>query len=175
MLDATKVDMANYTIIRTSDHHQIVLTSAHLIYKISYSGNLRANDITLLKSPVFASTIKSGDLIFVATSSGYLKPERVWSNIVKEMKGMYAPLTKEGTIVNNDVATSCYAIINDHHFAHQTFGPLPYLYDVLPSAVMDKQTVGISWYPQLPQSLAGIFLDENNHYPMEVQEVMDEN
>lgn len=56
MLDASKVDVANYTIIRTSDHHQVVLTSAHLIYKISYSGKLRANDITLPKSPVFAST-----------------------------------------------------------------------------------------------------------------------
>jgi hypothetical protein len=109
MLDASEVDMANYTIIRTSDHHQIVLTSAHLIYKINYSGKLSANDITLPKSPVFASTIKSGDLIFVATPGGHLKPERVWSSIVKEMKGMYAPLTKEGTIIINDVATSCYA------------------------------------------------------------------
>ena len=175
MLDASEVDMANYTIIRTSNHHQIVLTSAHLIYKINYSGKLRANDITLPKSPVFASTIKSGDLIFVATASGYLKPERVWSNTVKEMKGTYAPLTKEGTIIINDVAASCYAVINDHHFAHLTFGPLRYLYDMLPSAVVGKQAAGISWYPQMLQSLAGIFLDETNFYPMEVQEVVDEN
>lgn len=175
MLDASEVDMANYTIIRTSNHHQIVLTSAHLIYKINYSGKLRANDITLPKSPVFASTIKSGDLIFVATASGYLKPERVWSNTVKEMKGTYAPLTKEGTIIINDIAASCYAVINDHHFAHLTFGPLRYLYDMLPSVVVGKQAARISWYPQMLQSLAGIFLDETNFYPMEVQEVVDKN
>ncbi len=85
---------------------------------------------------------------------------------------MYAPLMKEGTIVINNVAVSCYAVINDHHLAHKAFAPLRYLYDALPSTVLSKQKEGISWYPRMLQTLGGMFLDENSYYPMQAKKLL---
>lgn len=52
-----------------------------------------------------------------------LIPEKVVSIQTRSIRGVYAPLTLEGTIVVDDVATSCYAFV-DHHLSHAVFSPL---------------------------------------------------
>ena len=171
MLHASEKEVADYVVIRTSSHRQIVLTTTHLIYKAENKNELMSKDISLQESSlVFASTVKEGDLIFEATPDGSLQPRRVLSITNKKIRGVYAPLTKEGTIVIDNFAASCYAFINDHHYAHLGFAPLRYLYDMLPSAFIGKQTDGIAWYPRLLQALGGIFLDENSFYPIQARQ-----
>ena len=168
MIDASEDEVADYVVICTSSHRQIVLTTTHLIYKAENKNELMSKDISLQESSlVFASTVKEGDLIFEATPDGSLQPRRVLSITNKKIRGVYAPLTKEGTIIIDNFAASCYAFINDHYYAHLGFAPLRYLYDMLPSAFIGKQTDGIAWYPRLLQALGKIFLDENSFYPIQ--------
>ena len=175
MLDASEDAVANYTYIYTLDGHLLILTAAHLLFSSKYDRTMAGKEIDLPQDPVFASTVQKGDLVFVKSSNGKLQPQEVLGTMVKEMRGSYAPLTKEGTIVINDVAASCYAVINDHHLAHRAFAPLHYLYNVLPSTLLSKQTEGISWYPRLLQILGSIFLDENSYYPIESKKLLDIN
>ena len=172
MLDAQDDNMVSYIVMHTEDHHQLEISLPHLIYTTGYDEKMSTSKIKIPESPVFASRVKKGDLIFVATADGTIKPKRVASVMTKTIKGAYAPLTKEGNIVINDVLVSCYAVVNDYNLAHNSFAPLRYLYDVLPSTVIGgQQAKGISWYPQMLMNLAKIFLDETSFYPIGVKDM----
>ena len=103
-----------------------------------------------MSKAVFASNIKTGDYIFVLSSNMSMVPERVDTVTSVSMRGAYAPLTAEGTIVVNNVATSCYAVIENHNLAHTAFAPLRYLYSWLPGIFLPPtEQQGHHWYTLL--------------------------
>ncbi|KAI8483075.1 hypothetical protein Bbelb_392310 [Branchiostoma belcheri] len=140
----------------------IRLTPNHLIYA---TNNPRGN----LGRPIFAKAVEEGMSIFLADEeSGKVAPAKVRE--VKEMEatGFYAPLTKEGTIMADGVAASCYADF-DHGLSHKVFAPLRLLYG-LKSALgiggKEKEVfkVGIHWYAKA--------LMNGNKYLFHVQPAM---
>ncbi|KAI8485658.1 hypothetical protein Bbelb_366770 [Branchiostoma belcheri] len=100
---------------------RIRLTPNHLIY-----ANKKPQGS--IGRPIFAKAVEEGMSIFLADEeSGKLAPAKVRE--VKEMEatGFCAPLTKEGTIMADGVAASCYADF-DHGISHTAFAPLRLLY-----------------------------------------------
>ncbi|XP_011407932.1 PREDICTED: indian hedgehog protein-like [Amphimedon queenslandica] len=153
ILDVDDIKLANYTIIESSGNHKLTLTPNHLVHAS------KTNDISS-SVPIFASQVKKGDVIFVAKSPDVIEAVEVVSTSSKVIKGAYAPLTREGTVVVNDVVASCYTVVNDHQFAHAAFGPIT------------KQKQGIAWYPSMLQSLGKVFLDESNYKPKKVEDLI---
>lgn len=72
---------------------------------------------------LFADRVQEGDYILVNINS-ILEPRKVLRISAKLSQGVYAPLTREGTIVVDSIAASCYALIDSQSVAHLSF--LPY-------------------------------------------------
>ncbi|KAI8483074.1 hypothetical protein Bbelb_392300 [Branchiostoma belcheri] len=124
----------------------VCLTPDHLIPATKNPQGIRS-----IGRPIFAKAVEEGMSIFLADEeSGKVAPAKVRE--VKEMEatGFCAPLTKEGTIMADGVAASCYADF-DHGLSHKAFAPLRLLYG-LKSALgiggKEKEVfkVGIHWY-----------------------------
>ncbi|XP_062536230.1 protein hedgehog [Armigeres subalbatus] len=94
---------------------QLTVTPAHLVMVW-----LKDDGKTLY---LFADRIQEGDYILVNINS-VLEPRKVQRISAKLSQGVYAPLTREGTIVVDSIAASCYALIDSQTIAHLSF--LPY-------------------------------------------------
>ncbi|XP_055622974.1 protein hedgehog [Toxorhynchites rutilus septentrionalis] len=72
---------------------------------------------------IFADRVQEGDYILVNINNN-LEPRKVLRISTKLSRGVYAPLTLEGTVVVDSIAASCYALIDSQKVAHLSF--LPY-------------------------------------------------
>ncbi|XP_078663383.1 desert hedgehog protein B-like [Branchiostoma floridae x Branchiostoma belcheri] len=124
----------------------VCLTPDHLIYA---TNNPRGG----LGRPIFAKAVEEGMLVFLAVEeSGKVAPAKVREVREMEATGFCAPLTKQGTIMADGVAASCYADFN-HGICHRFLFPLRRLYG-LKSALgiggKEKEVVkkGVHWYPK---------------------------
>lgn len=106
---------------------------------------------------MFADRVQEGDQVFVHDSTGALRPQRVVELRAVLKNGFVAPLTKEGTIVVNSVAASCYAVVDSQSLAHWTYAPLRLwsaLKSYMPSKSLEKSEKkssaelqnGVHWY-----------------------------
>ncbi|XP_030370903.1 protein hedgehog [Scaptodrosophila lebanonensis] len=75
-------------------------------------------------SYVFADRVEEQNFVLVHNEAGELRPQRVVKVTTLQGRGVVAPLTKEGTIVVNSVAASCYAIIDSQSLAHFGLAPM---------------------------------------------------
>ncbi|KAH8310952.1 hypothetical protein KR044_003571 [Drosophila immigrans] len=73
---------------------------------------------------VFADRVEELNFVLVHDASGQLRPQRVHRVSSVRRQGVVAPLTREGTIVVNSVAASCYAVISSQSLAHWGFAPM---------------------------------------------------
>ncbi|XP_038611829.1 sonic hedgehog protein isoform X1 [Tachyglossus aculeatus] len=105
---------------------------------------------------LFASRVRPGQWVYVVAGRGgerRLLAAAVHSvSLREEASGAYAPLTAQGTILINRVLASCYAVIEEHSWAHRAFAPFrlarALLADLMPSAP-ESPANGIHWYPRL--------------------------
>ncbi|CAG5117989.1 unnamed protein product [Candidula unifasciata] len=113
-LDRDQEKVLKYYKLTTQSGNSITLTAKHLLYATNLNSKLVSGSnyehhllLQFLRLPqlIFAEDVRIGHFIFLAK------------------KGVYAPLTFEGTIVVDKVATSCYAFV-DHHLSHAVFTPL---------------------------------------------------
>jgi hedgehog protein len=104
-------EQATYKRIRTKNT-VIELSARHLIE--------RQND-----GFVWAEKLEKGDKILVLSSKHANKTN--WEEIIDinevDKQGLMAPLTEQGTIIVNNVHTSCYAIVKSHTIAHFALSP----------------------------------------------------
>jgi hedgehog protein len=74
---------------------------------------------------IWAENLKKGDEILVVSPKHGNKT--TYESIIDideiEKEGLMAPLTEQGTIIVNNVHTSCYAIIKSHTLGHFALAP----------------------------------------------------
>ncbi|XP_078588948.1 desert hedgehog protein-like isoform X2 [Branchiostoma floridae x Branchiostoma japonicum] len=99
----------------------ISLTPDHLIYASKTpKGSLGPT--------IFAKNVEEGMYVFLAgEDSGKVAPAKVQEVREVEATGYCAPLTKQGTVMADGVAASCYADF-DHELSHRAFWLLRLLY-----------------------------------------------
>lgn len=148
--------------LELSDSKSITITPSHLLmvwqpktHQIKY---------------VFASKIEEGDYLLVSIKEN-LEPRKVRKVSAVLSKGIYAPLTSQGTLLVDSIAASCYAVIDSQKVAHWSFAPYRLLTSVWQlftptSSQKDKissiptkhQQNGINWYAKALYSIKDIFL-----------------
>ncbi|KAM4689806.1 sonic hedgehog protein [Discoglossus pictus] len=161
-----------YYVIETAQPGEKVrLTAAHLLFVSQHE----ENGTTSFKS-IFASNIRPGDQVYIVDRNLMrLKSVQVKKVYFEEDTGAYAPLTTHGTVVVDGVLASCYAVIEDHRWAHMAFAPLRFAFDLV-SFIFPKdyisspstysQVEGIHWYSQLLYQLGTWVLDNGSIHPL---------
>lgn len=136
--------------IQTENGETIKATPSHLIY------TWHENDASAPSHTAdfrFADLIRVGDFVLVHVNNTLL-PRSV-AKITREMhRGVYAPLTYDGTIVVNSIASSCYAVIEKHSLAHTAFMPMRSLHRIeemlgLTNDIDGELPRGIHWYANI--------------------------
>lgn len=152
--------VAHFYNLETSRGNVVRLSSQHLIF--------RKKNTTSPISAVFASEINIGDLLY--TSNGNISSFQAVSQITMTTEtGVYAPLTRKGTLLVDGALVSCYAHWPSHDTAHLVMAPLRAvntLYGAwkrlaslinLTQWYTSQQTEGIQWYAGALMPLTYIF------------------
>ncbi|XP_077124725.1 sonic hedgehog protein [Ranitomeya variabilis] len=160
-----------FYVIETSEPGETLrLTAAHLVFVAESS----SNGTRSFKS-VFASNISPGDRVFIANQTSLSLREVTVERVHQaEDIGAYAPVTSHGTVVINGVLASCYAVIEEHSWAHMAFAPLriafklfsflsPPDYNPSPSHL---HVEGVHWYSQVLYQLGTWILDNDSFHPL---------
>ena len=142
----------DYVIIETDTSKTLSLTPTHLIHVTDTA----TDDIQKVR-PKFARNVQEGQYVYVVSSQGVIEVSKVVRISSRTSQGVYAPLTKTGTIVVDGVVTSCYAVIEHEEIAHAVFAPLRWFHYVtrlLGLAHAQKQSPdGVHWYADFLYSI----------------------
>lgn len=171
-----------YYQIETESGANISLTPSHLIF---VSDDLSAQNESVLTRVTFAKNVRIGQLLYTSTfgdndSVAVPHLDRVVrvSTVVKS--GAFAPLTREGNLIVNNVVASCYAVINSQDIAHWSFLPIRLFSNLYHSlryiayllyarthkstSVSSSQQFGVHWYPKMLYSLSKHFIPASKMY-----------
>ncbi|GIY41249.1 sonic hedgehog protein [Caerostris darwini] len=167
-----------YLKIHTESGRTITLTPTHLIFT---EPNKSEADIQDLHA-TYAKNIQIGHYVFVvknatSTTRNRVTLEKVRNVTVATEFGGYAPLTRHGTVVVNDVVASCYAMLSDQDMAHSAFGPYRLWHTIkkastsvlstlhlMSSRTSESQHTGIHWYAKLLRAVTKAILPRNYLY-----------
>lgn len=152
---------AQFYNLKTKTGNSIKLSAHHLIF--------RKETNTSFISAVFASEIKMGDLLILNGSGPIF--DTVTQITHMTMKGVYAPLTRQGTLFVDGVLVSCYAHWPSHDAAHLVMAPirtadllnrawkkLTSLIVWLPEWLGKDSLKGVHWYPSILMSLTNTLI-----------------
>ena len=117
--------------IVTTKEKILLITADHLLF-VELMGQATA---------IPARDVKIGDTVYVRGSHGSEK-DLVRSISTVYEKGAYAPVTLSGTILVNDVHTSCYFDVLSHEWSHRAMSIARALHYVSPSMVRRISAVG---------------------------------
>lgn len=149
----------------------LTLTAAHLVFVTDVADCSRS---TLTEA--FASDVRPGQCVLTTSDdegeqgeetakkeahSGRLA-QVTWVE-VREGTGAFAPLTRHGTLVVDDVLASCYATVDRQWLAHWALAPLRALHR-LAGLGSDAQT-GTHWYARLLHWVGSVLLDPSHFHP----------
>uniref|UniRef100_A0A8D0GC64 Hedgehog protein n=1 Tax=Sphenodon punctatus TaxID=8508 RepID=A0A8D0GC64_SPHPU len=162
-----------YVIETRHPRARLLLTAAHLLFVAPPQHNHSQ------PQPLFASRVRPGQHVYVLGEGGQrLLPAAVHSvSLREEASGAYAPLTSQGTILINRVLASCYAVIEEHSWAHWAFAPFRVAHALLamlcPSSNLpssspppDATAGGIHWYSRLLYQIGRWVLDSDTLHPL---------
>ena len=178
-LDVSATARATFVTIATESGSHVTLTPSHVVYVADVAGAPVAH-----AGAQFAGRVRAGQYVYVAVAgNATLRQSRVVSVALTSRVGFYAPLTKHGTIVADDVVASCYALFDSPTVAHWSFAPMRLYhatwsyfrrklsYDVSTStalpevgAVHERPLVGVHWYAQMLHTLGRSFLGEHRWF-----------
>ena len=117
--------------IVTKKEKILLITADHLLFV----------EVTGQATAIPARDVKIGDTVYVRGSHGSEK-DLVQSISTVYEKGAYAPVTLSGTILVNDVHTSCYFDVLSHEWSHRAMSIARALHYVSPSMVRRISAVG---------------------------------
>ncbi|XP_010327869.2 sonic hedgehog protein [Saimiri boliviensis] len=127
-----------YVIETREPRERLLLTAAHLLFVAPHNDSAAWEPESSSgagpppgdapgRRALFASRVRPGQRVYVVAERDgdrRLLPAAVHSvTLREEAAGAYAPLTAQGTILINRVLASCYAVIEEHGWAHRAFAP----------------------------------------------------
>ena len=146
--------------LETAAGRTITLTPDHLVY---VSDSPLDDDDAM--QPTFARNVREGRYLYVRADNGTLLLSHVTRVTSRTRVGVFAPLTKDGTIVVDDVIASCYAVIDSQAVAHAVFAPLRLLHDVASWLSLqpadDIRRSDIGWYSSFLYTLGSHVVPEH--------------
>lgn len=160
-IDRDATQSREFVRIDTEGGATIRVTPAHLVWVWKYAAQEQRF--------MFAVRVEQGDYLLVNVN-GTLVPRKVLRVTAEMHTGVYAPLTREGTIVVNEVAASCYAMVDSQRIAHWSFWPARWatavgswfasLGDATTAAppTEESRQSGIHWYANALYSIKDFFL-----------------
>nr|XP_056708026.1 indian hedgehog protein-like [Euleptes europaea] len=155
-LDKAPLTHTAFHIIETQDPpRRLALTAAHLLFV--------GENATAPMKAVFASQVRPGQYV-LAAEGAELRPARVSAVSEQVDTGAYAPLTSHGTVVVDDVAASCFALVQEQRLAQLAFWPLRLFHSLAGSH--RTQPEGVHWYSALLYRLGRAFLASDSFHPM---------
>ncbi|XP_074169605.1 indian hedgehog protein isoform X1 [Rhinolophus sinicus] len=158
-LDREPDRLRAFQVIETQDPpRRLALTPAHLLFTANNHTEPAAHF-----QATFASQVQPGQYVLVAGMPG-LQPARVAAVSTHIALGAYAPLTRHGTLVVEDVVASCFAAVADHRLAQLAFWPLRLFHSLAWGSWTPGE--GVHWYPQLLYRLGQLLLEENSFHSL---------
>ncbi|XP_013139051.1 PREDICTED: desert hedgehog protein B, partial [Papilio polytes] len=109
----------------------------------------------------FAVNIKLGDVLLTRGTGSVMRPSRVVHTKMVKRRGVFAPLTKAGTIIVDDALASCYALVSSHSLAHAAMAPLRWMASWSKSEEMPR---GVHWYANALYSFGDYVLPSTYKY-----------
>lgn len=110
----------------------------------------------------FAMQVEEGEYLLVNNRENVLEPMKVKHKSIQTLTGFFAPLTKEGTIIVDSIAASCYALVNSQQIAHWSFLPIRTfnsVYHLFKNSCQHvSKQIGVHWYAKLLYSIKNVFL-----------------
>ena len=125
--------MQKYLKITTTKKEKILkITEDHLLF-VKNDGQPTA---------IPARDVSIGDTVYVRGDQGELETDAVQSIKSVYEKGVYAPVTLSGSILVDDVHTSCYFDLLSHDWSHRAMGIARAVYHVSPWMVQWLSSIG---------------------------------
>ena len=113
--------LQDFLSITTTKSNSLKMTEDHLLF-VEKNG---------LSQAIPARNVRIGDTVYVK-QDGLMRTATVQDISTVYEKGVYAPVTRNGTILINDVHTSCYFDVLSHKWSHRVMGVLRAAYHVSP-------------------------------------------
>ncbi|XP_037027151.1 protein hedgehog [Bradysia coprophila] len=144
-LDRNEHETREFVKIATDGGATVSVTPAHLL--MVWKTSLNQTKF------IFAEQVEEDDFVLV-NINGTLEPRRVTKVSSVMSKGVYAPLTREGTIIVNSITASCYALVDSQSIAHWSFMPVR-AYNLVKHYIVDDGKTsaktasiqnGVHWY-----------------------------
>ena len=175
-LDVAPDERASFVTI-TTDESSVSVTPSHLIHVTNSAGTPPQ-----LAVPTFASRVQAGQYVYLARENVTWSAARVRSVSARSDVGMYAPLTKHGTVVVNDVLVSCYALVDSPTIAHWSLAPMRLYHSTWSyfrrkwgsgedrlAVRAENQThaqIGVHWYAQVLHTIGKVVVSDEYWFPM---------
>lgn len=103
--------------ISTASNRSLSVTPNHLLTFVPCNRKLielsELDDLVNYES-VFASKAKPGLCLAIRTSSQHFEPDLIISVSQEIKRGVFSPITTQGTIIVNDIQVSCYSSVESH-------------------------------------------------------------
>lgn len=109
---------------------------------------------------VFAADVEIGDVLLTRGPGSVMRPSRVVKKRMVARHGVFAPLTRTGTIIVDDALASCYAIVKSHALAHAAMAPLRWMAGWSSA----EPTRGVHWYANALYSFGDYVLPSSYRY-----------
>ncbi|KAF7705952.1 hypothetical protein HF521_019206 [Silurus meridionalis] len=154
-----------FRVIETkSPRTRISLTEAHLLFT--------AQNFTLTET--FAGDVEPGQEVMIVEEGGAgrrIRAVRVDRIYEEAREGWFAPLTGHGTIVVDDVLTSCYAAVRNQKLAHLAFAPVRLVHKVAPFLFHGSlQDDGVHWYADFLYRIGTRILGQGAFHPLSMED-----
>ncbi|KAK3931169.1 Tiggy-winkle hedgehog protein [Frankliniella fusca] len=200
-IDRTPDERRQFLRVRTAGNRTLTLTPAHLVPVVrrrpqrqrprrpEESNSVEDADDQVVTE--FAERVAAGDRVLVpgatrhdraAEQAAEAAQDAVLDTVVDVQlvleRGVFAPLTRAGTVVVDDVVASCYAVVDSQRLAHWAFAPLRVWFNLrdaayrlgrmvssplsTPAARSPSQPLpGVHWYADALYSVARMALPNN--------------
>lgn len=159
-LDRDTNQQREFVQITTDGGATITVTPAHLV--MVWQPSMKITNY------MYAEKVEE-DHFMLVNINGTLEPRRVTLVSAILSRGVFAPLTREGTVIVDSIAASCYALVDSQSIAHWSFMPYRFINKITHWLSQEDEPAiprrsGIHWYAQFLYSIKDYVLPSSMQY-----------